>query len=190
MILSNVEILRAIKSGRLEIGDLTGKEDPSKPPFNTTSVDLHLGNSVGVPKAVLATIDFSNPGSIKEFLGANSDWHDLTKENGYKLLPQTFVLASTRERVHLPIIKGKPALSARIEGRSSIARCGILIHFTAPTIHPRFRGPLTLEIINLGRTPLQLFSGFDICQLIIEQVHGKVVPTANQFIDQVKPSGQ
>lgn len=50
MILSNTAILEAIKAGRLTIGELTGDEDPGLPPFNTSSVDLHLSGQISVLK--------------------------------------------------------------------------------------------------------------------------------------------
>lgn len=62
--------------------------------------------------------------------------------------------------------------AARIKGKSSRARCGLLIHFTAPTVHPGFEGRLVLEIINLGPSPILLTPGMYIAQLIVEEVKG------------------
>jgi dCTP deaminase len=190
MILSNVEILRAVRDGRLEIGDLTGQEDPSKPPFNTTSIDLHMGTTVAVPRPAPAAFDLRKTGLIKQFMDANSDKHTLTEQQPYCLGVSQLILANTRERVAFPIRDGQRSLSARVEGRSSVARCGILVHFTAPTIHAGYWGTITLEVINLGPLSFLLFPGMAICQLIIEEVEGVVVPTANQFIGQTTPTGQ
>jgi dCTP deaminase len=76
--------------------------------------------------------------------------------------------------VQLPI-SGEPdrSLAARIEGKSSRARLGLLVHFTAPTVHPGFSGTLTLEMINLGPVDIQLFPGMPIAQLIVEEVKGR-----------------
>lgn len=63
-------------------------------------------------------------------------------------------------------------LAARIEGKSSFARCGLLVHFTAPTVHAGWKGRLTLEIKNLGSNPVTLYQGMPICQLILEEVLG------------------
>jgi dCTP deaminase len=190
MILSNVEILRAIADGRLEIGDLKGAEDPGNPPFNTTAIDLHLGNTIAVPRKAPAAFDLRQSGLIRQYQSINSDRLNITEQQPYCLVPNTLVLANTRERVNFPITPGKAALSARVEGRSSVARCGILVHFTAPTIHTGFWGTVTLEIMNLGPLSFLLFPDMAICQLIIEQVEGAVVPTANQFAGQLNPTGR
>ena len=190
MILSNVAILRAIRDGRLQIGDLKGTENPGEPPFQTTAIDLHLGDTIAVPRGPApAAFDLRKSGLIRQYLDANSDRYAITEQQPFILQPSTLVLASTREQVAFPIVPGKPALSARVEGRSSVARCGILVHFTAPTIHARFLGTIALEIICLGKSPFLLSPGMAICQLIIERVEGKVIPTANQFLGQSTPTG-
>src|SRR5690349_24561447 len=94
--------------------------------------------------------------------------------------PKNFVLGITTERVGLPLIPGK-TLAARIEGKSSVARCGILVHFTAPTVHAGWDGPLALEMINLGSADFTLKPGMAICQLILELVHGDPQPNPSQF---------
>ena len=73
-------------------------------------------------------------------------------------------------------VRDRGWLAARVEGKSSLARFGLLAHFTAPTIHAGFEGHITLEMMNLGPSPIILTPGMAICQLILEQVHG--VPDA------------
>ena len=92
-----------------------------------------------------------------------------------------FVLGRTVEYINLPEehpanLEKNRCLAARIEGRSSVARCGVLVHFTAPTVHPGFDGTLTLEIINPGPANFILRPGTPIAQLIIEEVSGYPVP--------------
>ena len=82
-----------------------------------------------------------------------------------------------------------PSLAARIEGKSSRARCGLLVHFTAPTVHPGFFGTLTLEMINLGPSPIALVPGMPIAQLIVEEVKGIPVENPSQFQGQSAPEG-
>lgn len=101
-----------------------------------------------------------------------------------------FVLGRTLERVELPIRSRGTCLAARIEGRSSYARCGMLVHFTAPTIHAGFAGTITLEIVNLGPLPIMLTPGAPICQLIIEQVDGVPFRNDSQFQDQSTAGGK
>jgi hypothetical protein len=63
-------------------------------------------------------------------------------------------------------------LAARVEGKSSLARLGLGIHVTAPTIHSGFAYPIRLEILNHGHAPIRLRSGMKICQLIFEATLG------------------
>lgn len=81
-------------------------------------------------------------------------------------------------------------LAARVEGKSSLARFGLLVHFTAPTIHAGFEGNIALEMMNLGPASIRLVSGMPICQLIIEQVAGEPVGNAGQFAGQRDPAGR
>jgi len=90
----------------------------------------------------------------------------------------------------LPIDKGPPYLAARIEGKSSRARCGLLVHFTAPTVHPGWNGTQTLEMINLSPTTFVLSPEMPIAQLIVEQVYGEIFPNPSQFQNQSTPEGR
>jgi dCTP deaminase len=74
-----------------------------------------------------------------------------------------------RERVGLP---RQSRLAARVEGRNSLARLGLAVHLTAPTIHAGFSGNITLEITNQGPIPIKLRPGLAICQLVLEHVFG------------------
>ena len=106
------------------------------------------------------------------------------------LRPNHFVLGRTLEWVELPILLGrKTCLAARIEGKSSRARFGILIHFTAPTVHPGFAGTLTLEMINLGPASFMLRPGMAIAQLIVEEVRGCPIRNPSEFQGQQEPAG-
>jgi dCTP deaminase len=115
----------------------------------------------------------------------------------FTLRPHQFVLAITLEHILLPLKASRKngiIYGARVEGRSSVARSGVLIHFTAPTIHPGFGKPTTgspiaLEICNLGEWDFLLYPDMAICQLIVEVVRGKAAPTANQFARQVNSTG-
>lgn len=188
MILSNVEIQKAIDEGRLIIDpdpQPRGCEHPTCP-YDTTAVDLHLGNAISIPRSGPFNYDLRESG-IATFLSRNCDHIDLTV-GGYILAPRVFVLGRTLERVALPIRKGQ-TLAARIEGKSSFARCGLLVHFTAPTVHAGFEGTLTLEMINLGNAGIALFAGMPICQLILEVVAGDPQAHPSQFQGQTTSSG-
>lgn len=87
-------------------------------------------------------------------------------ENGYELLPGEFILASTQEKVSVPA-----DLVARVEGKSSWARRGILVHVSAGYIDPGFQGNVTLEIANLHSTKSALLlPGDRIAQIAFEDL--------------------
>jgi dCTP deaminase len=192
MILSNVEIHKALDDGRLR---LDPEPQPRKPtinqpncPYDTTSVDLRLGDVISIPKGGPFTYDLRR-GGIAKFLSQHFDHLKLNAVGGYALQPNQFILGRTLERVELPIVSGMAPLAARVEGKSSFARCGLLVHFTAPTVHGGWVGPLTLEMKNLGANPITLYPGMPICQLIVETVLGDPVPNPSQFQGQVTPAG-
>jgi dCTP deaminase len=119
---------------------------------------------------------------------------EIDGEHGYSLEPHDFVLGFTKEIVQLPIYS---RIAARVEGKSSLARIGVGVHLTAPTIHagfgydrgdPENRGrPIQLEIFNLGNWTVVLDEGMPICQLIFEEV--REAPTtayAGQFHSQTQ----
>jgi dCTP deaminase len=92
----------------------------------------------------------------------------------YPLKPKGFILGFTAERVSIP---HECRIAARVEGKSSLARIGLGIHVTAPTIHAGFGAepdkpilPIQLEIFNLGPWVIDLKPKMRICQLIFEEV--------------------
>jgi len=97
--------------------------------------------------------------------------------NGYALAPRSFVLGFTSEKIQLP---HRSRIAARVEGKSSLARLGMGVHVTAPTIHAGFgfdanrpEQPgvqIQLEIFNLGDWTVVLDAETLICQLSLEEV--------------------
>jgi len=187
VILSNLGILAAMKAGRLKIENLAGL-DPSREPFNTSSVDLRLAPEIYIPKRLEKAWDLrvDYPGT---FLLENSDHVIITKEKPFVLEPHVFILGWTMEHVHFPMDDKGPCYSARVEGKSSRARCGLVVHLTAPTIHNEFNGKIALEMVNLGLTPILLHAGVYICQLVVEQLDRLAVTAPNQFSGQANPVG-
>lgn len=87
--------------------------------------------------------------------------------------PGQFLLSSTLEHVEIP---WAPApLMAKVEGKSSLGRLGLLVHATAGHIDPGFQGTITLELTNLSRTPIVLAQRQRICQLVFTPVTGPVL---------------
>lgn len=194
MILSNDEIRKAIEAGRIVIDPLPQPffpvVDGGYCPYDTHSVDVTLGEVILVPRAdSIITIDLMRPGSVAQTILNNSVTHHVGPI-GFPLEPNTFVLGTTREFISLPLQRDPDrSFSARIEGKSSRARFGVLVHFTAPTVHPNFKGHLTLEMINLGTWPVLLRPGMPIAQLIFEEVRGVPVRNDSQFQGQTDPAG-
>jgi dCTP deaminase len=193
MPLSYIEIHQALDSGRLILNPEPKPRTPTdgqECPYNTHSVDLSLSPNISIPKEGPYNYDVSRKGSLADFISTNSKKVVIDEDAGFPLNPGMFVLAQTNEYVGLPILSNfTTCLAARIEGKSSRARCGLLIHFTAPTVHPGWDGPLSLEMINFGPVAFTLRRGMAIAQLILEEV--KVMPFAkpSQFQGQKTPEG-
>ncbi len=180
MILSNLNIHAALDAGRLVITPepkprLVERGAPC--PYHTSAIDLRLGDEVSWLKAIPTSVDLRR-GKFASLFDQNCESRIISEDQPYALSPGKLVLARTLEHVELPISDKGPCLAARIEGKSSYARCGLLVHFTAPPIHAGFRGSITLELINFGPLNILLYPAMPICQLIIEQVDG--IPFSNE----------
>lgn len=193
MILSNVDVHRAIDQG-----DIVLKPEPSprlrspanpESPYDTTAVNLRLAAALSVAsdKKPFA-FDLRTKG-LPSFLTQVYTPLIMDASGGYVLKPGLFVLGRTIEWLELPIRPGRPVYAARVEGRSSFARCGLLVHFTAPTIHAGFEGTITLEIMNFGKQDIVLHPDLYIAQLVFEQVSSEPVRSDSQFHKQHTPAG-
>jgi dCTP deaminase len=164
MILSDNEIIQALNSGKLKI-DRQISVDEIAP----SSLDLHLGRSfVTFPKesqTVYTTVDFTMGGNVDPGLVQHGLLRTLRADETLTVNPGDFILAFTQESIEL-----SNDLAARIEGRSSLARAGISVHQTAPTVHATFRGQLRLEISHNGPYRCILKPGIAVCQLILERL--------------------
>lgn len=194
MILSDEGIRKALSEGHIKI-------DPSPTPeqFQTSAVDILLGDSFKVwDLETLANTPGFKPEldlSEQKFgTTASKFTKDAVKQPDgsvilapYRVVPQV-MLCQTREYIAL---NPEALLAARVEGRSSLARLGVMVHLTAPTIHAGFSGKITLELINHGPFYLKLVPNkTTICQFIFERletVPGMEISTA--FKDQIDPIG-
>jgi dCTP deaminase len=91
------------------------------------------------------------------------------KNGGFVLHPGEFILGSTIEKVTLPL-----DVAAKLEGRSSLGRLGLIIHATAGYVDPGFSGWLTFEIANISRLPIRIYPGIRIAQIVFFQLTSKV----------------
>lgn len=194
MILSNTELQAALDHGWIRI---TPPPEPRQPsverecPYQTTAVDLRLSTEISCPKnKAPITVDLRE-GGFKELSDAYYQPFVLTESQPWALKPGTFVLGRTLERITLPIPTSpdQPCYAARIEGRSSYARCGLTVHLTAPTIHANYDGVVTLEICNFGNFTISLFPEMYICQMIFEKVMGIPFRNDSQFQGQTSATG-
>jgi dCTP deaminase len=186
MILSDQEIQAALESGMLLI-----EPTPDASMFSSTALDLTLDGVVlrwNVPESLPCgqSHKIRPAGEGFDLKAIMDDPKVTTKisigDGGFDLEPKTFALGFTQQRIYLP---NRSRLAARVEGKSSLARLGVGIHVTAPTIHAGFGYnpkapenpglPIQLEIFNLGNQTIVLDVGMPICQLIVEEV--REVPT-------------
>ena len=89
----------------------------------------------------------------------------LNKYERFILHPNEFLLGCTLEYIQLPI-----DIAARIEGRSSWGRLGIMVHSTAGFVDPGFCGNITFELNNMGKIPVPLYPGIRMAQLSFFEV--------------------
>ncbi len=152
MVLSDRTIRRLIDEGRIGIDPFD--EDLVQP----SSVDVRVDRFFRV---------FRN--SRYPFIDVKEEMEDLTElvetEDPFILHPGEFVLGSTLERITLP-----DDLVARLEGKSSLGRLGLLIHSTAGFIDPGWDGHVTLELSNVANLPITIYVGMKIGQLSFVQL--------------------
>lgn len=148
-VLSDGTILRFVEEGRIRI-------DPWSPELvQPASVDLRLGDSFRVFHNHRASaIDLRRPPEnlTEEVI--------VPREESFIIHPGEFCLGRTLEWVELP-----GDVVARIEGKSSLGRLGLIVHATAGFCDPGWKGTLTLELNNLTRIPIKLYPGLEIAQL-------------------------
>jgi dCTP deaminase len=102
---------------------------------------------------------------VKQDLTALTELVEIAPDEAFMLHPGEFVLGSTLERLAVP-----DDLVARIEGKSSLGRLGLLIHSTAGFIDAGFDGHITLELANVASLPITLYPGMKIGQVSFMQM--------------------
>ena len=154
MVLSDATISRLLDEGRIEIDPY---DDSLLQP---SSIDVRVDRLFRV---------FHN--NRYPFIDVKENQEDLTElvtvdgDHPFVLHPGEFVLGSTLERVKLP-----DDLVARLEGKSSLGRLGLLIHSTAGFIDPGWDGHVTLELSNVATLPITIYPGMKIGQISFMQM--------------------
>mgnify|MGYP000586032733 CR=1 FL=1 len=151
MVLSDHTIMLEMAAGRIVV-------EPCDPDdIQPSSVDLHLGSDFQVFRnSRYPYIDPAReqPGLTEQVMA--------TREEPFVLHPGEFVLGSTLEVISLA-----DDLAARLEGKSSLGRLGLLTHSTAGFIDPGFSGHVTLELSNVANLPIKLYPGMKIGQICV-----------------------
>jgi len=179
MFLSDRDLRWAIETGRLTV-------EPKPSAIDPTSIDLHLDS---VDEAKIWNLDAIYDATAGLGVGRGEvrigkfDWRLFSKNlipvpadhsgnatvyrRGDEIVikPQGFLLWQTKEEVGTP--EDRADLICFVEGKSTKARTGIIVHMTAPTIHSTWTGNITLEIANLGTFTFVLKEDDVIAQLTV-----------------------
>src|SRR5256886_16694174 len=154
MVLSDRTIARFLEEGRIEIDPY---DDSLLQP---SSVDVQVDRYFRV---------FHN--NRYPYIDVREEQEDLTElveveeDTPFVLHPGEFVLGSTLERIRLP-----DDLVARLDGKSSLGRLGLLIHSTAGFVDPGWDGHVTLELSNVANLPMTIYPGMKIGQVSFVQM--------------------
>ena len=155
MILSDRDIKKRIAASDIVVESEDGNHMPN---IGASSMDLRLGRFFKIYKhSKIALID---PAKSYENL---TDTIEVPDGESFIIQPGEFVLGVTMEK-----IKIADDIVARVEGRSSLGRLGIIVHSTAGFVDAGFEGTITLEMTNINRMPVALYPGMRICQLAFE----------------------
>ena len=178
MVLSDRTIRAEIDAGRVKI-------DPFDPALvQPSSIDVRVDRRFRV---------FHN--ARYPYIDVRQPMEDLTEavevegDRPFILHPGEFVLGQTLERVTLP-----DDLVARLEGKSSLGRLGLLIHSTAGFVDSGFSGNLTLELSNVANLPITIYYGMPIGQISFMRMDGPVErpygsrETDNKYQGQTEPT--
>ncbi len=162
MLLSDRDIKKAIKAGRIKI---TPKPDFRKQ-LGSCSIDFHLGNKFRIFKhSSHPYVDLMGEVDVADIMEEIM----VSKGKPFILQPGDFAIATTIERLKLA-----NDIAGRIEGRSSLGRLGIIVHSTAGLFDPGWDGKPTMELGNLGVMPVTLYPGMRICAFTFEELSSRV----------------
>lgn len=162
MILSDRDVKKKLVGGDIKISppiDLSLQ-------LGSCSIDLRLGKTFRIFEH--SKHPYIDPFSTK-YSADVTKLIEVADNEPFILHPNDFVLATTVESFELP-----GDLLARLEGRSSLGRLGIVVHSTASIFEPGWKGKVVMELGNLGRMPIALYPGMRICALTFEKLTSSV----------------
>jgi len=149
VILSDVELRKAVAAGRI------GIEPFDESAIQPSSIDVRVDSLFRVFRNHTAGVI-----DVKQDMSGLAELVEIPDDGVFMLHPGEFVLGSTLERVTVP-----DDLVARIDGKSSLGRLGLLIHSTAGFVDPGWDGNITLELANVASLPITIYPGMRIGQL-------------------------
>ncbi len=183
MVLSDRSIKEELAAGRIKIDPLNTKN------IQPASVDVTLGDKILVSRSSL----YPSHIDIKKDLQDMYQTVTLGNDSPFFLQSREFVLATTLESITLP-----NDLVARLEGKSSLWRLGLLTNSTAGYVDPGWQGNLTVQLYNISNVSITLYAGMKIGQVsflrltspadrpygspgLKSKYQGQVDPTASRF---------
>ena len=176
MKLSDKDIIQHLKIGKIAISPEPGQEK-----IKGISVDLRLDNRFRVFNDHTAPyIDLSGPrDDVQKIMDTvMGEEIKIGEDEAFFLHPGELALAATLESVTIP-----DDLVGWLDGRSSLARLGLMVHVTAHRIDPGWHGQIVLEIFNSGKLPLALRPGMDICAINFETLSSAASKPYNKRAD-------
>jgi len=155
MKLSDIDILEKIAAGEIIISP-----EIQEGCIGSFSLDLRLGNIFRVLNH--EECPFIDLGATGKFSLSETmlETIEVPEWDIFYLSPGELALGITKEHITLP-----DNIAGWLDGRSSLARVGLMVHITAHTIDPGWSGKITLEFANVGRVPLGLRPGMRICAI-------------------------
>ncbi len=140
----------------------------SEDQIGAASIDVRLGSSIIIPKKTYVDQqDVTNKNIVRQVEKMRYDRKRLKFHSRFMLHPNQLILGVTFEYISLPY-----DLCCQIVTRSSWGRLGLIVA-TAATVQPAYKGSLTLELVNLSESPIALYPGLPVGQLVIQQMAAK-----------------
>ena len=187
MVLSDRTIKERLRAGKIRIEPFDLSD------VQPASVDVHLDCKI------LVFRNWHRPYiDVRQDMSGLTEMVEFAPDEPFVLHPGEFVLGSTLEHIELP-----DDIVARLEGKSSLGRVGLLIHSTAGYVDPGWKGHLTLELSNVANLPITLYQGMKIGQISYAQLstaadrpygtpglgskyQGQLQPTASKVSEEFK----
>src|SRR6266542_4213811 len=160
---------RPLRPGAAAVPQCRGRGQRSVVERQVILSDRSLREAIEAGRLIVDPIDDEaiQPSSIdmRQSMDGLTELVEVKPDDAFILHPGEFVLGSTLEMIGIPA-----DLAARLEGKSSLGRLGLLTHSTAGFLDPGFQGHVTLELSNVANLPITLYPGMRIGQIAVFQL--------------------